>query len=701
MTRRRSPVSLLLPAVATLAVVAATGVAMSLGDEAPATPAPPVTPTLSGVVVGDIGAPIAGATVWLDKALVTTGADGRFTLARDGAGLVTASAPGHLPRTTTVEPGGPNRIRLTGDADHTVSLRFGGDVMFGRRYYTGSENTRAPLRTSAGSEQIATILSGVQPFLDDSDLAVVNLETALVDKPWTDVTGPRPKSVHPTKDLVITSSTKAARALAASGVDVVSLSNNHSYDGLDPGISSTIAALDAAGVRHYGAGRTVEEAWRPAVVDVKGERIAFVGCTTVDGRAHQLSYVAEGGHGGAAACEEARLRSAVASARKQAAYVVVTIHGGVEYRRSETNDVRALARVAHAAGARLVVGSHPHVIGGIVHHGDDVFIESMGNLAFDQELWATLPSYLARVDVRAGVTVAADTDAIVLDDYRPRPAAGILAASIARIGAGWVEGGALLGQTGASVPMGPPNQRHQPAVTAVATLGRAEVRRIAPGWWLPPAPGLASRVRAGTDQLFGTGTFEDDVLGSPEPSPLWSLAKYGTVTADASCDPSGGRGLMLARSPLSEEVAVATSRHRVASAQGQSLTLTAKVRYASAGSRLEVHWYDDLTGASTSTSKLEIPQGTWDRGACQQVRFDVTVPHKAVAAQVYVVLDPPNGGQVIRRFGVDDVMLVAWAPKGRSGQRYDVVEGLTGGPVTFESDAVVTADAPATAPLRP
>ena len=697
----RSPLSLLLPAAATLVTLAATGVALSVTQDGTVVSPEATFATVSGVVVDDAMAPLAGATVSLDKKSVTTGADGRFTIAHDGPAVVTASAPDHLSRAAVVGGSETGRIRLTGNARQTVSLRFGGDVMFGRRYYTGSANTAPAFDASATASDIAGALAGVQAFIDDADLSVVNLETALVDRPWTDVDGSRPTSVHPTKDLVITSSTRAAQALAAAGVDIVSLSNNHSYDGLDAGVSSTISALDAAGVLHFGAGRTVEEAWRPAIARVKGQPIAFVGCTTIDGRSHAVSYVAEGKHGGAAACDPARLQAAVRSARQQAAYVVVTIHGGIEYRRSQTAEVRAMARMAHSAGARLVVGSHPHVVGGMLHQGDNLFIESMGNLAFDQELWATLPSYLARVDVRAGATVAADLDPVVLDHYRPRPVTGFLAASIGRTGAGWVDGGAILDRAKATVPLSAaPGQASPPSgmppVRSTVRLAAGEVRRLTPGWWLIPATDLAAEVRAGTDQIFGTGTFEADVLGSPEPAPLWSLAKYGTVTADASCDPAGGRGLLLARSPLSHEPAVATTRHRVPAAQGQSLTLTAQVRQASPGSRLEVHWYDDFTGSSTSTSRVEIPVGAWDRSACHSVRFDVAVPRGAVAGQVFVVLDPPQGGQVIRRLAVDDVMLVAWAPAGRSGRRYDVVAALTSGNATFGRD---TAGTESTSPL--
>ena len=106
-----------------------------------------------------------------------------------------------------------------------------------------------------------------------------------------------------------------------------------------------------------------------------------------------------------------------------------------------------------------------------------------------------------------------------------------------------------------------------------------------------------------------------------------------------------------------------------------------------------MHWYDDFTGSSTSTSRLEIPAGAWDRSACQSVRFDVAVPRGAVAGQVFVVLDPPQGGQVVRRLAVDDVMLVAWSPAGRSGRRYDVVAGLVTGTATFGTDAAGTASA--------
>jgi poly-gamma-glutamate synthesis protein (capsule biosynthesis protein) len=199
---------------------------------------------------------------------------------------------------------------------------------------------------------------------------------------------------------------------------------------------------------------------------------------------------------------------------------------------------------------------------------------------------------------------------------------------------------------------------------------------------------------------MGTGTFEPDVVGSSAPAPLWSLGKFGRITTEASCAQEGGVGLTLARTPLSEEPALATTRHRVAAAQGQSLTVSAKVRYAAAGSRIEVHWYRDFAGPSFSRSRFEIPAGSWDRGACKALTFPVDVPRKAVAAQVFVVLDPPHGGQTVRRLAVDDLMLVDWAPKGRSGRRYDVIGALSAGAVSLGHDSSDTSGTGA-APLEP
>jgi poly-gamma-glutamate synthesis protein (capsule biosynthesis protein) len=196
----------------------------------------------------------------------------------------------------------------------------------------------------------------------------------------------------------------------------------------------------------------------------------------------------------------------------------------------------------------------------------------------------------------------------------------------------------------------------------------------------------------GTDLLYGTGTFEPmEISRRAANVPLWSLGKYGSVASDAACGPmsadgSSGSGLLLARSPLSTRTAFASPDHRTAVSPRQKLSVLASLRRASEGSQLRVHWFKAASGGSASVSSIELPVGSWDRDSCRRIRFDVTVPPGAVAAQVFVRLKPPAGGQRVRRLAVDNVSLVDWAPSGRAGRRYGVFEVLKDGSVPFSSD---------------
>jgi poly-gamma-glutamate synthesis protein (capsule biosynthesis protein) len=698
----RSPINLALPVVVTALVVAGvTGVAAQNGPKVGARAAVSV-PSATGTIVDETGRPVPNAVVRSGASKVTADANGRFSLPLRVPTLATATAAGHLPRTLALEPTVSVSVVLTSKAEETLSLRFGGDVMMGRRFYEKQDGEKKSLlKPSSSAKEHASILDGVEPLLKDADLTAVNLETPLLEDPEVEPDGKRRKDVHPSKDLVIASATATAKGLALAGVDVVSLGNNHLFDGLGPGLKSTMKALDDAGIAHFGAGSNAAGAWLPAIVTKRGQTVAYLGCTTVDGRQTGVAYVAGPTAPGAAECEPTRLAAEVAKARKQADTVVVMIHGGVEYRRRQTPEVRELAQVAHGAGARLVVGSHPHVIGGIVAAGSDVFAESMGNLVFDQELWPTFPSALLRVDVRGGVPVAATLDPVVVDGYRPRPAVGRMADTVARISAGSVDGAGRLGSSGAWVALGstPAKPPAKPPVTV--DLEQGAVRRLARGWWYQPPPGQQPapgqqpspgqqdpQVRMGTDLLLGTGSFERmQIGGDSSRASLWSLGKYGSVTSDAACGSDDkGAGLLLARTPLSKRTAYASPDHRTPVASGQRLSLLANVRQASQGSRLQVHWFKNKEGRSSGVSSLELPPGSWAATACRQVRFDVTVPKGAIAAQVFVMLKPPAGGQTVRRLAVDDLALVDWAGTGRAGRRYDVLEVKRTGPVTFQTD---------------
>lgn len=370
------------PVVAASLVVAGT-----LGLVHEQAPAPgPTGPTVSVDVVDDRGTPLAGARVRTDEGSATTDAAGRAAvpLSRDGYAHVEAS--GHGERTLRLHAAEASRAVLPASGFDTVTLRFGGDVMMGRRFYEPSASGPALLTEASTVEDHRRLLDGITPLLQDADLTAVNLETPLVAKPYWPEGAKRPDGFNPTKEIAFASSTKTAQALRDAGVDVVSLANNHVNDGGAAGIASTLTALDDAGVRHFGAGRTEDEAWTPLEVPVRGRTVAYVGCTTVDGLPSPHPYVAQGSSGGAARCSEGRLRRTVERQRAAGHDVVVMIHGAVEYERQQRPVIRRLTQVAAEAGATAVMNGHPHVVGGLTTQSGAVVAESLGNLLFDQEI---------------------------------------------------------------------------------------------------------------------------------------------------------------------------------------------------------------------------------------------------------------------------------------------------------------------------
>src|ERR671920_2478711 len=139
--------------------------------------------TLTGVVVDPRGRPIAGAQVTRpDGSRTVTDGDGRFPGGTE-SGWVTARADGWVPRTRAGAPGDHIVIRLARRTKDTVTFAFGGDVMFGRRFYDphddGSGN--GLLTPRSGVAQHERLLAGVVPLFASADLAVVNLETPLIE----------------------------------------------------------------------------------------------------------------------------------------------------------------------------------------------------------------------------------------------------------------------------------------------------------------------------------------------------------------------------------------------------------------------------------------------------------------------------------------------------------------------------------------
>jgi poly-gamma-glutamate capsule biosynthesis protein CapA/YwtB (metallophosphatase superfamily) len=304
--------------------------------------------------------------------------------------------------TTTVPPRAGATRAPTGAP---VTIAFGGDV-----HFEGAVAARLAANP-------ATALGPIAAVLRRADLAVVNLETAVTDRGT-----PAPK------DFTFRAPPSAFTALAAAGVDVATMANNHGQDFGVVGLRDSLAAAKAAGFPVVGIGLDAEQAFRAQRFTVRGQRIAVIGATQVlDGNLAAAWSAGDGKPGLASAYDEKRLLAAVRAARAQADTVVVDLHWGRELAGCPIDRQRALAPKLVAAGADVVVGSHAHVLlgggylrGAYVHYG-------LGNFVFYSRGGVTAQSGVLLLTLRGRAVTKADWAPAVISGGIPLPLRGAAA----------------------------------------------------------------------------------------------------------------------------------------------------------------------------------------------------------------------------------------------------------------------------------
>ncbi|MFH1405053.1 MAG: AmmeMemoRadiSam system protein B [Patescibacteria group bacterium] len=65
--------------------------------------------------------------------------------------------------------------------------------------------------------------------------------------------------------------------------------------------------------------------------------------------------------------------------------IIVSVHWGEEYEQTQSQKQIEIAHALIDAGAKIVIGHHPHVLQGIEKYQDGLILYSLGNFLFDQE----------------------------------------------------------------------------------------------------------------------------------------------------------------------------------------------------------------------------------------------------------------------------------------------------------------------------
>lgn len=257
----------------------------------------------------------------------------------------------------------------------------------------------------------------VKPFFDQADLVVANLECTISDR----------GTKWPKTFTFRAPAPEAADSLVAAGVDVVSLANNHAIDYGIPAFEDTLDLLDAREIGRAGGGRNRTEAHAPLIVEENGVRLAFLGYVLpFAGRPafNTRQWAATDERPGLALGTAEAVSRDVAAVRDSVDVVVVMVHGGVEYTRAPGKAMRNFAQAAVQAGAKLVIGHHPHVLHGYRFSGGTLVAYSIGNFVFDYFTGRMNDTAIMDVTLsRDGVESVAWIPAVI-DNGFPRPAVG-------------------------------------------------------------------------------------------------------------------------------------------------------------------------------------------------------------------------------------------------------------------------------------
>ncbi len=272
-----------------------------------------------------------------------------------------AESPVDPGRAAANDPGGPQ-----GETGRSVTLAFAGDVHF-EGGVAGLLNARD-----------ATV-GPMAAALRSADVAVVNLESALTSG------GSRAEKELevPDRRYWFRSPPSALALLERSGVDAVSMANNHGADYGAAGLRDTLRAARRSKVAVLGVGTSPAQAFAPHLTTVGGTTIAVLAADASPLESNAPIWDVElGGPGLAAARDDARLLAAVRRASADNDVVAVYLHWGAEGKRCPTAGQRRLARNLAQAGADVVVGSHTHVLLGAGMLDDTYVSYGLGNFVW-------------------------------------------------------------------------------------------------------------------------------------------------------------------------------------------------------------------------------------------------------------------------------------------------------------------------------
>lgn len=242
-----------------------------------------------------------------------------------------------------------------------------------------------------------SIFAYAAPVIKSADIAFCQLETNYSERGVILPQARVPMRAHP----------RNAPSIRNAGFNVVSCASNHHLDWGADALLDTIDVMNKTGVHIVGAGKNIAEARKPAIVDCRGTKVAFLayssilpmgywaeanrpGCAPVRGWTlyEQVEHDQPGTpariHSFANEGDKVAMIDDIQKAKAQADLVMVSIHWGIHFKEAEIAMYqKEVGYAAIEAGADAILGHHAHILKPIeIYKGKPIFY-SLCNFAFD------------------------------------------------------------------------------------------------------------------------------------------------------------------------------------------------------------------------------------------------------------------------------------------------------------------------------
>ena len=265
---------------------------------------------------------------------------------------VTASpSPATSPATTSPAP----PLEETAEPA-SLSLAVTGDVLLHPTLLAEAEQ-------EDGEYDFSDLLAGLEPYIQDADVALCNLETPIGEPPY------RGYPMFTVPAQIVTDLEKIGYAGCTTAT-------NHTVDDGTEGVIRTLDTLEEAGMFATGSYRSLDEAQQPPIMDVDGVKLAVIASTySLNGLSADTEWRVDTDISSQSLVERAE------DAREAGADIVVAaVHDGAEYTSRPTDAQRKLGReLADSKAFDFIYMHHTHSVLPIENRRGTWIVYGLGN----------------------------------------------------------------------------------------------------------------------------------------------------------------------------------------------------------------------------------------------------------------------------------------------------------------------------------